>query len=156
MTDALSPRAMFEFLAHFLCSGTMYDYKLIVIYLKKIEIECEAGCVDKTTHHSLLVLLDCVEACNKEDKDRVVAEAAAQFESWKLEVARTISTTKMETKGTVLTRVSVHPIKARFVTKFIAQQEEIAGLGNGGQARRRRTPTPPLTSSNWHSLSLTN
>jgi hypothetical protein len=55
LTDALSPRAMFEFLAHFLCSGTMYDYKLIVIYLKKIEIECEAGCEDKTTHHSLLV-----------------------------------------------------------------------------------------------------
>ena len=44
LTDVLSPRAMFEFLAHFLCSGTMYDYKLIVIYLKKIEIECEAGC----------------------------------------------------------------------------------------------------------------
>jgi hypothetical protein len=84
----------------------------------------------------LLVLLDYVEACNKEDKDRVVAEAAAQFESWKLEVARTISTTK-ETKVTVLTRVSVHPIKARFVTKFIVQQEEIAGPGNGdrpGQA----------------------
>src|ERR1700694_2639623 len=85
---------------------------LIVSYLKKIEIECEAGCEDKTTYHSLLVLLDYVEACNKEDKDRVVAEAAAQFESWNLEVARTISTTKMETKVTVLTRVSVlHPIK---------------------------------------------
>jgi hypothetical protein len=96
LTDALSPRAMFEFLARFLCSGTMYEYKLIAIYMKKIEVECEAGCEDKTTHHSLLVLLDYVEACNKEDKDRVVAEAAAQFESWKLEVARTISMARSE------------------------------------------------------------
>jgi hypothetical protein len=88
LTDALSPRAMFEFLARFLCSGTMYEYKLIAIYMKKIEVECEAGCEDKTTHHSLLVLLDYVEACNKEDKDRVVADAAAQFESWKPEVAK--------------------------------------------------------------------
>jgi hypothetical protein len=93
----------------------------------------------------------------RKTKNRVVAEAAAQFESWKLEVARTISTTKIETKVTVLTRVSVHPIKARFVTKFIAQQEEIAGLGTAtGRAKQRRTRTPPLISSNWHSLSLTN
>jgi hypothetical protein len=47
LTDALSPRAMFEFLARFLCSGTMYEYKLIAIYMKKIEVECEAGCEDK-------------------------------------------------------------------------------------------------------------
>ena len=45
----------------------------------------------------------------------------------------------METKVTVLTRVSVlHPIKVRFVTKFIAQQEEIAGLGNGDRPGQLR------------------
>jgi hypothetical protein len=34
------------------------------------------------------VLLDYVEACNKKDKGRVVAEAPAQFEDWKPDVAK--------------------------------------------------------------------
>jgi len=43
LTDALSTRAMFEFLARFPCSDTMCERELIVIYVKKIEVECKAG-----------------------------------------------------------------------------------------------------------------
>jgi hypothetical protein len=44
----------------------MRGHELIVIYMKKIEVASEAGCENKTTRHSSLVLLDDVEACNKE------------------------------------------------------------------------------------------
>jgi hypothetical protein len=44
--------------------------------------------MDKTTYHSLLVLLDYVDASNHYDKDSVVADALTRLDSWKYEVAK--------------------------------------------------------------------
>jgi hypothetical protein len=81
----------------------MHEHKLIVIYVKKIEVACEARCEDEPS--LVLVLLDDVEPCDKEDKDRVVAEASAELEDWKPDVAKDISTTKVVIKVSVLMRV---------------------------------------------------